>query len=231
MWNSSNCQEPARSRLEEARVVGRHVRGEDLAQAVAALALVRHAHVLAEVVVVLHHVELPDRGPGRGRRHPRPLPGPLHVDLLLDCAGAGQAHGARQHVPQPGRLEAVGQDIVEGGDLAPDEGEVRHAGGDHVPVEVQPVLLDVQHRLDDRRVEEVVGLLEARGVDDHVRLEFGAVRKHHATLLEAGDGAVLVAHLAPPEHVAELVGQDLAAAEQVLLDGALRHLVPGQAEL
>merc|ERR1712060_772373 len=114
--------------VEELRVVIRGVRREDLRRDVQALALVRNTHVLAEHVVILHHVQLPDGRTRRRVRHPRAFPRPVLVDCLFHAARAWELHLPQKDLPQPSRLQPMSQDVVERGDLAPNECNILQPG-------------------------------------------------------------------------------------------------------
>merc|ERR1712203_1290580 len=124
------------AKVEEIRVVIRGVGGEDLCRDIQALPLVRDTHVLAEHVVIPHHMQLPDGRACRGVRHPRALPRSLLVDDLFHAARAWEPHLAKEHLSQPGRLQPVSQDVVECRDLAPNECDVLQPRRHHVPVQV-----------------------------------------------------------------------------------------------
>ena len=75
------------------------------------------------------------------------------------------------------------QDVVEGGNFATNESHIRHLRRDDVPVQVEPVLLDVELFL-DYLVEDVVVLGKARPVDHDVGFQLLAISEDDPGLRE-----------------------------------------------
>ena len=101
----------------------------------------------------------------------------LLLDSLLRRTWLRQPHLAGEHLLKPERLEAMRQDIVEGGHLATNKGHIRHLRWDDVAIEVQPVLLNVELFLDDL-VENIIVLREACSVNHHVCVQLFPVDEH-----------------------------------------------------
>jgi hypothetical protein len=133
-------------RGDDGGVVAGVVGGEELREHVGALAAVVEGHVLEEAVVVVYLVEEDEVGAAGRLGHPRPLPrlDPLHLRRHLRLRR--QRHAALERRGEPLGLDGVGGDVGDGGHLAPHEGQIRHLGGEHVPVEVEAVGLHVEGR-------------------------------------------------------------------------------------
>merc|ERR1712137_764704 len=153
----SRRRRPAPASLKERSVVCRRVWHEDLAEAVWHLAFFGDVHVLTKVVVVLHHVQLPD-GRARARGwHPRSLPRRLLLHLALHDTHGRQIELTCEQFFKPERLHAVREDVVERGDFATNEGEIWDSRRDDASVEIQSILLHVQLIL-KKTVEDVIVL-------------------------------------------------------------------------
>ena len=183
--------------------------------------------------MILWHVQLLNRGARRCGRHPTALPRHLGLDRLLHLTRLREGHRAREELREPRRLQAVREHIVECGDLRAKEGDARHVNREHRAVEVQAVTLELKLLL-NVRIEVVVILDEAGAVHDEVGRDGRAVvrfRELDAIGLVAIDRVLTHLQRARTDHIARLIGKDLAAGEDINLYAGGRHHLAREAEL
>ena len=101
----------------------------------------------------------------------------LLLDHFLHRTWLRQPHLTGEHLLKPKGLEALRQDIVEGGHLATNKGHIRHLRWDDVAVEIQSVLLNVELVLDDF-IEDIIVLREACAINHQVCIQLFPVDEH-----------------------------------------------------
>mmetsp|Transcript_89464 Transcript_89464/g.230937 ORF Transcript_89464/g.230937 Transcript_89464/m.230937 type:complete len:428 (-) Transcript_89464:718-2001(-) len=181
------------------------------------------AHILEQLVVVVHLVRLHHLGAVGAVRRVRALPLLLLADRRVHLLARGQEI-ADKHLEQPTCLQRAGGDVGERRDIRVQEDKRRELRVNHLTVEPETVLLLLRAK---RSWDERVDLtLIASSHDQHIAGQLLAIHELHGAPLERLDAALHGADAASAHFGEELGARKHARCLPEVLDkGLLRHHV------